>query len=336
MSTTRTAPVTGKNAAGEDVVIEIPIPDANNAAAWNESMQTTAEKAGVTIEGVTKSAAAAAAPADGKKPEGDQPTLYVARLTVNGQEIEFKDADPAKVLEQYTAAVQAAQLAASTPAKTVEEKKPEASAADMFTIGTQLLGGDASGLKDYLKKSNILGEMLAEEGVSIEALKAATQKTLNDETFDAIKAARDQFLEKVKTGESDFPGGLQNEKQIGFMIPLIQAEDRKAGKSDAITVDTFVRAYAKMKEHGLVFTAEAAKPGEKKDPPPDKKKEAPGSTAIGTSGGSRENGAPQQAAGTRNKIELDMSAMSTQQFMQAYNLAIDQGYKENVDLFIKQ
>lgn len=335
---TATAPLTGKNAAGENVTVEIPIPDANSAAAWNEAMQSGAAKEGLQIEGVTeKPAAAAAATADTAKP-GDDKTVYRATLNVNGNEMVFEGPDPAKVLEQYTAAVQAAQLATPTQAQAAQQtetKKPELSAADMFDVGTKLISGDASGLDTLLEKSGALDRWFEKQGISVEQIKAATQKTQSDTAFDALTTAKNEFIAKVKAGEIDFPGGAQNEKMMGIMLARVQAEDKTAGKSGAFTLDTFVRAYDLMKKEGLVFPAEKPNTQQTTTTETTKKKEAPGSTAIGVGGGGREQNTTQQA-GARPKIELDMTQMSSQQFSQAYNAAIDQGYKVGVDLFIKQ
>src|SRR6185437_12255907 len=139
----------------------IPIPAANSAAEWNAAMQEGYQKAGVEVPGVTPAAAAAAAPGttEPTKKEGDQPTVYRATLNVNGKEMVFEDADPAKVLSQYTSAVEAAQLAAppATAATTpTKEEKPALSAADMFDIGTKLIAGDASGMETLIEKSGVI------------------------------------------------------------------------------------------------------------------------------------------------------------------------------------
>lgn len=306
------------------VQIEVQIPDANNAAAWNEALKTGAEKAGVEVPGVTeKPAAAAAATVDTTKKD-DQPILYKASLTVNGKEMVFEDANPAKVLEQYTAAVTASQLAGATAA-IVEEKKPEVAAMDMFDIGAKLIAGDASGLKDYLKKSNILGEMLAEEGISIEQIKEATQKTLSNAVHDEWNDASNQLVAKVKAGESDFPGGQQNMKMMGIMLSRLEAQDKAEGKKLPRTVETMERAYALMKKEELVFPVGN---NQQATTTITEKKIAPGSTAVGTAGNDKQTANAQQAIPlAQRKFEIDMTKMSNVDANRVWNDLIDQGIK---------
>jgi hypothetical protein len=327
---------TATNAAGEAVAIEIPIPNANTAAEWNEAMRSGAEKAGVEIPGVTQkpAAAAVAATADAAKP-GDDKTLFRASLTVNGTEMVFEDADPARVLAQYTAAVQAAQLApqAAATTQTVEEKdkKPALSAADMFDVGTKLISGDASGLDTLLEKSGAFERFLEKQGISITQLKAATQKTQSDNVLDALSTAKAQFIEKVKAGEIDFPGGAQNEKMMGFMLARVQAEDKAAGKNGEFTLESFERAYAYMKKEGLVFpvtAAAAAKAGEENAGAVIVKKTATSSTAIGVAGGGKETTTQQQNVPlAQRRFELDLTKLSQAEAAQAWNNLIDQGVK---------
>jgi hypothetical protein len=329
MSDTITGSV--KNAAGEAVSIEIPIPNADTAAGWNEAMQSGAQKAGVEIPGVTSTAAAATTDTTKKDEPADK--LFRATLTVNGTDMVFEDADPAKVLGQYTAAVQAAQLAPAPAAAKVDEKKPEVAAVDMFDIGTKLIAGDASGLKDYLKKSNILGEMLAEEGISIAQIKAVTQKTLSDEAHDEWTTATNGLVAKVKAGESDFPGGEQNMKMMGIMLGRLTAEAKAEGKQLPRTVATMESAYALMKKEGLVF------PVEKKTTTAavtttTTTKTAPSSTAIGASGGGKET--PQAAAIDPNrKFEIDMTVLSPEEAARAHRELLQQGVKPE-QIVVKQ
>jgi hypothetical protein len=239
--------------------IEVKIPDMNDARAWNEAIVAGAEKAGVELPkpGEQPAAAAAAAPGTEKK-DPDTPTIYETTITVNGKEMTFRDADAANVLKQVTAAVEAAQLSAA-PAAKVEEKKPEQlTAADMFDVGTKLIAGDASGLDTLLEKSGAFERYLEKQGLDIGKLKAATEKSQSDTVNDQWKTATDQFTEKVKAGEIDYPGGQQNMKMMGITLAQLGLKP---------SLDSMEKAWAHMKKEGLVFAVEPAKAGEKKDPP---------------------------------------------------------------------
>ena len=334
MSTTPTAVATAKNKAGEDVTIEIPIPTANSAAEWNAAMQEGYAKAGVEVPGA---AATTAATTETKK-DGDQATLYRASFTVNGKEMVFEDPDPAKVLSQYTSAVEAAQLAATpaaaaTTTQATTEQKPALSAADMFDIGTKLIGGDATGLDTLLEKSGAFDRYLEKQGISIDKLKAASEKTQSDTVHDAWKTATDGFLDKVKSGEVDYPGGQANYKMMGYTLARLNLKP---------TTENMIKAWETMKTEGMVFPVEkpttqqttTAATTAATTTQTTQQKTAPSSTAIGTSGGDRTS--TQQQTGARPKIELDMTTMTPHNFMTAYNEAINQGYKENVDLFVKR
>lgn len=327
MSNTATA--TAKNTSGEDVSIEIQIPDANRAAEWNAAIQGGAAKAGVELPGASeKPAAAVAAAGDTKK--DDQPTTYRATLTVNGAEMVFEDTDPAKVLEQYSAAVSASQLAAppastSTSTTQADDKKSAGlTAAEMFDIGTRLIGGDPTGLDTLLQKSGAIGRYLETQGVSIHALKTATQKTQTDAVFDDLTTAKNGFIQKVKAGEIDFPGGTQNEKMMGIMLARVQAEDKAAGRDGKFTVQSFERAYDLMKKEGLVFPAES-KPNTQQTTTVTEKKTAPSSTITGTAGSGKENTPP--AIDPNRRWEIDFRSMSVQDASRAWNDLITQGVK---------
>jgi len=311
--------------------IEVKIPDMNDARAWNEAIVAGAEKAGVELPkalhaaaGEQPAAAATAAATDTKK--DDQPTIYETTITVNGKEMTFRDADAANVLKQVAAAVEAAQPA---PAAKVEEKKETLTAADMFDVGTKLIAGDASGLDTLLEKSGAFERYLEKQGLDIGKLKAATEKSQSDTVNDQWKTATDQFTEKVKAGEIDFPGGAQNMKMMGITLAQLGLKP---------SLDSMEKAWAHMKKEGLVFSVEPAKAGgeKKDDPPPPKKKDPPGSTAVGAAAaGGKPGGDNKPVIDANRKFEIDLSQLSPRQYTEAYNNLILQGVKPE-QIVVKQ
>ncbi|HEX3091232.1 MAG TPA: hypothetical protein VHW72_01350, partial [Candidatus Angelobacter sp.] len=305
----------------EAVAIEIPIPNANTAAEWNEAMRSGAQKANVEVPGLTEKPATAATDTT-KKDEPTADKLFRASLMVNGSEMIFEDADPAKVLAQYTAAVSASQLApqaAATTQQTVEEKKPALSAADMFDVGTKLISGDASGLDTLLEKSGALDRWFESKGLNVEKLKAATEKTQSDTVHDSWKTATDQFTAKVTAGEIDFPGGQQNMKMMGITLAQLGLKP---------SVDSMVKAWEHMKKEGLVFPVEKTTGGGAgaTQASTETKKTATSSTAIGVSGG-KDTTQNQNVPLAQRRFELDLTKLSQAEAAQAWNNLIDQGVK---------
>jgi hypothetical protein len=320
-----TATAAAKNQAGEEVTIEIPIPNATRADEWNTAIRDGYKKAGVEVPGAEPVAAAVTAP--GEKKDPDTPTIYETTITINGKEMTFRDADAANVLKQVTAAVEAAQLSAA-PAAKVDEKKPEQlTAADMFDVGTKLIAGDASGLDTLLEKSGVFDRWLEKQGVSIEQIKAATTAVQTNSVHDAWKTATDQFTEKVKAGEIDFPGGPQNMKMMGITLAQLGLKP---------SVESMEKAWAHMKKEGLVFSVEPAKAGEKKDPPAtEKKKDPPGSTAVGAAAAGGTPGGEKPVIDPNRKVEIDLSQLSPRQYTESYNNLILQGWKPE-QIVVKQ
>src|SRR5258707_11327577 len=182
--------------------ITIVPPNSNRADDWNAAVREGAEKAGVelTETGAVKPA----------KKE-DERTIYEASLTVNGKEVVFRDSDAAVVLQQYTAAVTAAQLSAPAPAPAAKvEPKPAFTEAEMFDISMGLMKGDVKVLDTYIEKSGVLDRYLASKGLNVEELKQTTQKSQSNKVFNEWQQATQGFIHKLKAGVIDYPGGEQN------------------------------------------------------------------------------------------------------------------------------
>ena len=308
MSNTITAP--GTNKAGEAVTIEIPIPDANRVEDWNAAIREGYEKAGAEIPGGEAKPAAAAATTE--PPKKDEPTEYRAKLNVNGTEMEFVGKDAGDVLNQYSAAVEAARLAAAPPVKKEEEKKG-LTEAELFDIGVKLQKGDVSGIKDYLLKSDLVGEYLAAQGVDVAKLKAATEKTQSDTVLDAWTRATNEFKAKVAAGEVDYVASPQNMKMMGYTIARLGLQP---------SVDNMIKAWQEMKKDGLVFPAEKEEKKTGNDPAP---KTAPSSTAIGTAGAGKDAGKP--TIDPNRRWEIDMNKMTVAQASEQWNSLLAQGVK---------
>jgi hypothetical protein len=308
----------------ENAVIEMPVPAAHTAEAWNDAMRTTAEKEGLEFPGAKKPEADAAA----AKKEGDQPTVYETTVPINGKDMTFRGADPAAVLLQVTAAVTAAQTAAPVAAAAVDARvgdKRGPSEAELFDIGLKLQKGDVTGINDYLLKSDVIGQYLQAQGVDVAKLKAATEKTQSDSVHDAWTTATNQFLEKVKAGEVDYPGGAANMKMMGITLAQLGLKP---------SVESMVTAYEHMKKEGLVFPVAAADGKEQPAAQAAPIKTAPSSTAIGTSGTDKGGGAP-PAIDPKRRFEIDMTKLSVQQASQSYNELILAGVKPD-QIVVKQ
>lgn len=311
--------------------IEIKIPTANTAEEWNTAIKEGADKAGVELP-VPGAIRITEAPEAAKK---EDETIYRSTLKVGEKEMVFEGKDAADILKQYSAAVEAAQLAtaqATAPVAAKEDPKPALSEAEMFDVRTKLMTGDVSGLDTYILKSGLLDKYLESKGVKIDELKAATTATQNNDLQTKWKEATDAFAKKVKAGESDYPGGEQNTYLMGLMLAEL-------GLRDKPSVESFEKAYEVLKERKLVFPVTAAAKtaeqtaAEAAAAAAAKKKEAPSSTAVGTRGGNVEQNQSQQAP--TGKVELDTTKLSIREAAESWNELIRRGYKPE-QIVVKQ
>lgn len=301
--------------------ITIEIPKSNRADDWNAAVKEGADKAGVTIPEPGAAAAAAT------KKEDDVPTILETSITVNGQDIVVRDADPAKLIEKLSAAVQAAQAAQVAPAAAAavaETPKPAFTEAELFDIGMKLQKGDVSGIETFLEKSDILDRLLKKRGLDPEKLNASITAQQDADLQERWKEATDKYTEKIKAGDSDFPGGPQNVWMMGIMLAEL-------GLREKPSVESFDKAYALMKERNLVFpvtkteaaAAAAVTTEPKKDPP---KKAATSSTAVGTHGKS-DGGEGTPRIDPSRKFELDMTKLTPREYAEAWNKLMAAGVK---------
>jgi hypothetical protein len=301
----------------DEKTITITPPTRNTAADWNATVAAAAAEAGVDLP--VRGATAVAAPAAKKE---DEPVLYEASVTINGKEITFRDADPANVIKQMTVALEAAQPAPVAAA--VEEPKPAFTEAELFDISLKIQKGDVTGLDTYIEKSGVLDRWLESKGLKVEDLKAQTTESKSAKLTEEWKTATSEYLAKVKAGESDYPGGEQNTRLMGYMIAEL-------GLGNKPSVESFDLAYAELKKRNMVFPVTKQDPAEKKTEEPAPKKAATSSTAVGTHGG-RESTA--QGAPT-GKVELDITQLTPRQYTESYNELIKLGYKKE-QIVIKQ
>lgn len=302
-------------------------PASNTAAEWNAQIKEAAEKAGLPIP-VPGATVVAADPADKKE---DDKTIYRTTLTLGGKEMVLEDTDPAGLVKQVSAAVEAAQLAPAPAAAVVTppEKKPAFTEAELFDISLKIQKGDVSALDTYFEKSGVIDRVLEAKGLKVDDLKAATQRTQTNDLNERWKEATDQFTEKVKKGESDYPGGAQNTYLMGIMLAEL-------GLREKPSVDSFERAYAELKKRNMVFPVEkkttenATTTATTTTTTPPEKKTAASSTAIGTTGGQE----VRQAAPT-GKVELDITKLTPREYSESYNQLLRLGYKPE-QIVIKQ
>lgn len=98
---------------------------------------------------------------------------------------------------------------------------------------------------DYIQQSGAMKEYLANEGVSIEALKAVVETNKETQYEQSWAAAGEAF--RNSAAGADWPGGLKNQELIGLKISalgLMDAPDKVAA---------LAQAYAAMKQTGLYF-----------------------------------------------------------------------------------
>jgi hypothetical protein len=249
-------------------------------------------------------------------------------LKVGDKEMVFEGKDAADVLKQYSAAVEAAQLAAApapAPAK-VEEPKPKFTEAELFDIGLKLQQGNTDALKTFIVKSGLIQEVLESEGIKLSEVKAATTARQSDDLATKWEEATKAFNSKVKAGEIDYPGGDQNYHIMGFMLGALKLTEKPS-------VESFEQCWAEAKKRGLVFPA-AAKAGEEvKTEPVIVKKEALSSTAVGSHGGKQD--LTQQQGAPTGKVELDVTKLSIREASESWNELLRRGYKPE-QIVVKQ
>ena len=95
-----------------------------------------------------------------------------------------------------------------------------------------------------------MDEYLAEQGLSIDTLKATVEQSQTTQFEQSWQQATDVF--RSSPAGRDWPGGQKNLQVIGLQVAalgLVDATDK---------VGALAAAYAKMKELGIVFPAETA------------------------------------------------------------------------------
>jgi hypothetical protein len=300
-------------------------PATNNADSWNTAIKDAAEKAGVELP--KPGAIRITEAPDTAKKEDD--TIYRSTLKVGDKEMVFEGKDAADVLKQYSAAVEAAQLAAApAPAAVkVEEPKPKFTEAELFDIQVGLQKGDVAVLDNYILKSGVLDKFLESKGLSVEQLKTAATTVQSNDVNEKWETATKDFLSKNK----EYPGGAQNTYLMGLMLAEL-------GLRNKPSVESFEAAYAKMKERNIVFpvaakTAEETAAEAAAAPATEKKKEALSSTAVGSHGGKQD--LTQQQGAPTGKVELDTTKLSIREAAESWNELIRRGYKPE-QIVVKQ
>lgn len=300
---------------------EVTLPETLNPADWNTAIAEGAAKAGVEIprdeQGrfVSPNATAAAA-ADKKEPEAEK--VYESTLNVNGSEMVFRGKDAADVLTQYSAAVTAAQLAIAKPAAEIkkEEPKPAFTDAEMLDIQMGLVQGKTEALDKYIANSGVLDRYLESKGLSIDTLKAQTEKTKSNDINAEWTASAKDFMEQTP----DFQATEQNNYVMGMMLGEL-------GLTGKPSVDSYQKAYARMKERKLVYPGTAA-PTNPITPTPEKKKEPTSGTAVGSAGTHETR---QSAIDHSKKYEIDLTQIGLREAGESYNEMIRAGIKpENI------
>lgn len=296
---------------------EVTLPDTLNPADWNQAIAAGAEKAGVEIprdeQGRFVSPGAAATVVEKKEPEAEK--VYESSLNVNGTEMVFRGKNAEDVLQQYSAAVTAAQLAGAKPAEVKkEDPKPALTEAELFDISLGLQQGKPEALETYITKSGMIDRYLESHGISIPKLKENAEKAQNSDIKTQWASAAKDFMEKTP----DFQATAQHNYIIGTILGELRLGDKPS-------VDSYNKAYALAKERNLLSSSTAT-PG---NPPPPKKKDPPAGTAVGNAGTHETRGS---AIDHGKKYEIDLtSGISMREASDTYNQMIASGIKpENI------
>lgn len=296
---------------------EVTLPETMNPADWNQAIVDGAAKAGVEIPrdeaGRFVSPSATETVTVKKDTEADK--VYESTLNVNGTEMVFRGKDAGDVLQQYSAAVTAAQLAGAKPAEIKkEEPKPAFTDAELFDISLGLQQGKTEALDKYIANSGVIGRYLEANGISIPKLKENAERAENSDIKTEWASAAKEFMEQTP----DFKATEQHNFIMGVMLGEL-------GLTAKPSVDSYTKAYARMKEKKL-FDPNAAAPTKSNT---ERKKDPPAGTAVGNAGTHETRGS---AIDHGKRYEIDLtSGISMREASESYNQMIAAGVKpENI------
>lgn len=222
-----------------------------------EAEKQATEKQTADAQAVATKAAEDKAAADAKAAEA-APSFTRTEI-INGRTFNFEGASELDLATQIANAYRVASAFAPTEqvAATVDPAVAEAAAqkdiadraAAKALLDVKFRNGDISAA-DYIKQSGAMDEYLADQGLSLPALKAAVDQNQSSQFEKSWAQATEEFLHSP--AGADWPGGPQNLELIGMKISslgLVDAKDKVAA---------LAQAYADMKSKNLVFRPEVA------------------------------------------------------------------------------
>jgi hypothetical protein len=174
------------------------------------------------------------------RPAPGTPTAFVKTVTVEGTTHHFEGATDAEANEKLLAFVRET---ANEPAERPRERDSESGRfvartddpVAMAELEIKLRTGQIS-TEQYLSESGAIERHLEAQGVSIEALKAAT----NERTTAGWQSATQEFLQT-----SDWPGGERNRDLLGQVLI-------KMGAAESPNAENLKRAYQYMRDNDLL------------------------------------------------------------------------------------
>ncbi len=273
-------------------------------------IEEEAVKQHIVIPGKTQVAPAAATPAAKTErpviaPEKDK-SKESDDFVIGGKSYHFEGDSPADISRQVKAALTAHENAtkpAPAPSKD-EAAEVKVKEQEALTLQLDFAAGRIS-IDEYVLKSGAVEKYLESKGVKTEDLKDIVDEKKSDKFVEAWESATAEFL---KLEGNDWPGGINNQKVMGYKLAEL-------GLSDSPSVESFQKAYDAMKAEGLVFTVQAP---EKVAPVPTVKKKATSSSTFGVGGSV---GRDQKAQGTQPTVPAITADMSPRDIMEAYKAA---------------
>jgi hypothetical protein len=270
----------------------------------NEDLAELYKKAGIDPQ--------APAGAEGEAKPGTkaaEETVFSRTVKIAGQERTYTGSTPDEVLAQVVAAVEA-QPAATAEKKIEAKPQPKQFSADeLFAIGLEVQKGDVKAIDAYLKDSGFLDRALAEQGLTLDALKSAVK---NSATVANQTAATNAVNAWLNQPDNDYPGGKGNSKIIGYTVAALGLPTDDPA--------SYQKAYEQMKADGMVLPNPEAEKGKEA---PAKKKVA-GSTAFATGAEHETRKAPADQVPTISKAWWEKLKPYEQQ--QHYNELVSQGH----------
>ena len=233
---------------------------AHDAIARATSLEEIRNAALTAAQGQADEAAKAAADkaeADKKAAEAAaaevEDTVYTKTEVIRGKEFTFEAGSELELQNMITNAYRVADAVQAVPAEVVvapvqtqatKEPTEAERAAAHAELELKFKRGDIT-IEQYMEQSGAVKTYLANQGISVEKLKGAVEKTEADEFTQSWQQASETF--RTTSIGADWPGGERNKQLLGMKIMelgLMDAEDKVAALG---------KAYTALKQQNLLF-----------------------------------------------------------------------------------